>query len=430
MVFWFVLSGCGSKEATICSVTWEQPLPMTAVVTWTGEGEPPNEINWTDDDSTVATVPFNSEGVAEIYGLLPGYTHPYELTGSGACQSEFQAEPLPFYFPNFSVETYHSELMSEEDYVLGVFVTFGFGYTAYVINREGRPFWMYHEEGRMSAMTELDEHSDGVMLNSYPNNLAVDDGNILRINPMGERLETIATPLGHHAFEQLPDGTIAWPAFDIREWTDPDTGETVLVSGDTIVERGLDGSLKEVFNSWDWLEVTKHDRWDDAFLFQGAHDWTHANTLGYYPDSDSYLVSLPYIQSIIEVDRTLGSLMDEINPSSNGFPDEPYVFQHFPTRLENGNLLLMSHAEAGTAAIEYQFSESGQMVPIWSHGEGEGITGNVLGQATRLSNGNTLVNYGGAGLMQEVTPDNVVVWELYTGMGIWMGSGQLLEQWP
>jgi hypothetical protein len=32
--------------------------------------------------------------------------------------------------------------------------------------------------------------------------------------------------------------------------------------------------------------------------------------------------------------------------------------------------------------------------------------------------------------MQEVTPDNIVVWEVYTGMGIWMGSGQLLDHWP
>lgn len=431
MVIWMLLFSCKSEKEQTCPVDWRQPIPMTAVVTWTGDGKGPSELVWTDEKGVEKTEQFNTDATVNLTGLMPGHVHEYQLKGNGvSCASEFQAETLPSYFPNFQIETHHPDLMSSEGFVMGIFISFGFGYTAYVIDRDGRPYWMHREEGRMSAMVEKDAFTDGAILNSYPNDLSTDDGQIRRVDVMGSLVEVIETPLGHHAFEQLPDGTIAYPAFDIREWTDPDSGEVVLVSGDVIMEQYPDGTREEIFNSWDWLTVSKHERWDDAFLFQGAHDWTHANTLGFYPSSNSYMVSFPYIQSIVEVDRSTGVLIDEISPSTESFPETPFVFQHFPVRLENGNILLVSHADDGTAAIEYAASDEGKLAKVWSHGEGNEIIGHVLGQATRLANGNTLINYGGAGLMQEVTPDNTVVWEVYTGMGIWMGSGQVLEQWP
>ena len=40
----------------------------------------------------------------------------------------------------------------------------------------------------------------------------------------------------------------------------------------------------------------------------------------------------------------------------------------------------------------------------------------------RLDNGNTLVNFGSAGALQEVTPQGEVVWEARTRSGLWFAA--------
>ena len=67
------------------------------------------------------------------------------------------------------------------------------------------------------------------------------------------------------------------------------------------------------------------------------------------------------------------------------------------------------------------------MTKVWEYGEGEEINGNFLGQAMRLENGNTLVNFGGAGMLREVTPDGEVVWEVSNELGYVMGNGEMID---
>ena len=43
MLLWIFLNGCQSEKATDCPVSWAQPMPMTALVTWEGEGGAPDE---------------------------------------------------------------------------------------------------------------------------------------------------------------------------------------------------------------------------------------------------------------------------------------------------------------------------------------------------------------------------------------------------
>ena len=53
--------------------------------------------------------------------------------------------------------------------------------------------------------------------------------------------------LAHHMFAQLPDGTMSYLTMDIREWTDPDTGEVLDLIGDAIVEISPDGEQEIIF---------------------------------------------------------------------------------------------------------------------------------------------------------------------------------------
>ena len=54
----------------------------------------------------------------------------------------------------------------------------------------------------------------------------------------------------------------------------------------------------------------------------------------------------------------------------------------------------------------------------------------LLGQARRLDNGNTFLNFGGLGEMREVSPDGTTLWQLNTGLGAWFGNAVLLDTLP
>ena len=58
---------------------------------------------------------------------------------------------------------------------------------------------------------------------------------------------------------------------------------------------------------------------------------------------------------------------------------------------------------------------------MWSDTEEQGGVSR-LGQARRLKNGNTLITYGGGGVVREVTPEGEPVWELSTPLGTWLGN--------
>ena len=66
------------------------------------------------------------------------------------------------------------------------------------------------------------------------------------------------------------------------------------------------------------------------------------------------------------------------------------------------------------------------MVEIWSNASDQaGLT--MLGQAHRLESGNVLVNYGGKGIIREITPEGEVVWELSSPLGTWFGNARVAD---
>ena len=71
-------------------------------------------------------------------------------------------------------------------------------------------------------------------------------------------------------------------------------------------------------------------------------------------------------------------------------------------------------------------TDNERMVEVWSDAiDQEGLT--MLGQARRLPDGNILVNYGGKGIIREITPEGEVVWELSSPLGTWFGNARVAD---
>jgi hypothetical protein len=185
--------------------------------------------------------------------------------------------------------------------------------------------------------------------------------------------------------------------------------------------------VRSVSSTWDWLPVIEHERWEDPF-YPGAVDWTHANSLHHDAETDRYLISLANAGVIAEIDgstgmpsRVFGALPMMIPPADEA---STWRWAHDATWTPDGTLLMFatSPRDYTRGALELEVDEeAGVLRKVWSHGFDE-VNGHALGQAVRLDNGNTLVNFGDGGVMREVTPDGEIVWEVQAPLGTWFGQ--------
>lgn len=301
----------------------------------------------------------------------------------------------------------------------------------FLSDREGFFAWTWDcAPGSMVPEVARSRDGETLLFNEFAMDRSVDTGTLWRVDLMDTTVESIRTEEAHHAFEELPDGTLAWLAVDIR--TTDTWGDVV---GDRIVERAPDGTTRDLFSTWDWFEVEENDNFDAGFYPQG-HDWTHGDSLSWSQERDSYLISFRNLDMVAEVDRSTGTLLDVLGGEDSTYtfdpPESAFTYPHSVQWLDSGHLLLTSSGEHDGAmqtwASEYQVDrEAGVLTEVWTYGRGEGYFAYALGGARRLESGNTLVNWGTVGLLREITPDGQVVWEMKADMGNYFGRTTLVQ---
>src|SRR5690606_17661640 len=97
-----------------------------------------------------------------------------------------------------------------------------------------------------------------------------------------------------------------------------------------------------------------------------------------------------------------------------------FGFQHFPNLTPSGTMILSSHMPGYEdfnqtptpyqhAFIEFEIDRQTQtLTEVWRYTEGPEWP-RARGMALRLENGNTLANYGTAGVIREITPTKETV---------------------
>jgi hypothetical protein len=279
--------------------------------------------------------------------------------------------------------------------------------------------------------------SNDILYNLFDAGFADPLGLLRRRTLTGDLVEEWQVENFHHMFEQLPDGTVVAQTLEIRPWTDPDTGDTEELIGDTLTEIAPDGTQSVVFNAWDWLDPVETHFWDEVSIFPDGVDWTHGNSIKYDAASDNYLLSFGHAGIILDIDRETGS-PGRIFGAYEGEETIPVVdgsnvfdYQHDVSWQPDGHLAMFTHDldTDWSGGIEYELTDDG-LVEVWSHDLDDGdLSALALGQVRRLSNGNTLINYGAAGALREVTPDGEVVWEALPPSPLGFAQVQLFDDW-
>jgi hypothetical protein len=240
----------------------------------------------------------------------------------------------------------------------------------------------------------------------------LDESRVVTLGLDGEELERVDVEQGHHSFEVLPDGTLAWLAIDVRD--DPTWGPLV---GDRVLARGADGSVRTLWSTWDDFVYDPEVTFETDFYPQGT-DWTHGNTLAWDAAQDSFWVTLGGIDQLVEVDAQSGALLTrvgaggcEITPALDGYGAG--YGPHGANSTPEGTLLVFdNHHVAGASAsrvVELKLDEDAARVDWVFEGE-SGWSTLVLGGAKRQADGGTFVAWGDTGYMQLLDAAGRQVW--------------------
>lgn len=309
----------------------------------------------------------------------------------------------------------------DEQYLYTTFVngTKGGGVAA-VVDRDGEYVWAWPVEERHLCL-QLEANADHTRFESalFASHDFEDVGTHHVLDRAGESTAATRIVNGHHFYRQLDDGTLVYIAADIRDWYDEEDDITRSVVGDALMEIAPDGTQREVYNTWDHLEV-ELGPWSAFSIYGSNLDWSHGNSIDYDPDTDRYLLSFANIHTVAVIDRTSGAPLRYLHGDEPalGETESAFAHQHDVTWMDNGNVLMVS-TNVGTRTVEFALADEG-LETVWSYDHPEVST--FLGSARRLPSGDTLISGGSSGIIRQVDAAGEVVWELWAERGYLTGN--------
>lgn len=225
--------------------------------------------------------------------------------------------------------------------------------------------------------------------------------------------------LVHHDLWTHPETQEIW-VLTRKRMTLPERHPTIPILVDFVTVLTPEGQIKEEINLLECLErspfgfllpsvavlASKGTTGDEAIDILHAN---HVEMIGssgsslpapFYPGN--LLVSFRNINAVAVLDPNLAQVVWLWGPNS-------LVFQHHPTLLPSGNLLIFDNRLEQSRVIEIDPSRNNELT--WQYGPLEGFFSQRRGSNQRLANGNTLITESDKGRVIEVTRDGEIVWE-------------------
>lgn len=210
---------------------------------------------------------------------------------------------------------------------------------------------------------------------------------------------------------------------DLSKYLDGGLEESIVVHN-VLLEVDTKGNIYWTWSTENNVSVT--DATETVVLDKAYIDLVHMNSIFECNDGD-ILVSMRHLDEIAKINKATGNFawrlggsrcinnqFTFINDNVDGFYG--FSHQHAATILANGNLLLYDNGNlkpnAYSRAVEYSINQANKTATkVWEYRSNPDIFMAALGSAYRLSNGNTLINWG-KDKITEVKPDKSVAMEI------------------
>ncbi len=394
-------------------------VPSVVTGAWSGEAEAVSLVALDDAGKEVSrwTAEAGEEGKwrAVSFGLHPAtrYHFAVEVQSDGATAKSEAVELSTGGAPD-ALEPLVVEENTRND---GFFATGAITSTpwAVIYDAEGVPVWWWAVADPEALVTRVRRCADGqtLLVNAFEGiNLDPESGmHLYRVAYDGKLVEDISMLGAHHDYVELPDGGLAWLAYEER------TEEGSSHVGDLVVERDADGQTREVWNAFDWYD------WRD-YEVETTSSFLHANVLNYDANRDVYWLSLRNPGAYIAVDRSTGKIVETLlGPESDvrlvasPAPSHPHGFRW----LDDETLLLMdnrdSEDEVSRVARYVVDREEDVMAQEWAFASDQGIHLLGLGDVTKLPNDDVVALWSTAGQIQRLDEDDATVWRATAPIG-------------
>lgn len=414
-------------------------IPTVVTVSWDSGQDGTSWVEYGLDgalDERTPEVSGSTEVQRSLLGLKAGHTYSWQAVTelSDGTQRRSQVgqvdlEPIPAGMVPLTVQSIDPQQQLPGGYIITNLVQ-PEGSWAVILDRDGDyVWWLAGPEGQSSFNAELSADRRTLIYYHTDREQVQDLAGLTRVDLVtGEEVHT-RTPMGHHDFELLPEGDVAWLGLDIRE-VDID-GTPWTVAGDTIMEthEGADeeGPFTQVFNFFDDYA----DPWihNDFFFVEayntGAQDWSHTNSLIYLAQEDAYFTLSRHLDTMLKIDRSSREVVWEMGGDRNMFTpvgEVAWWSGGHTSQIWDGGAVIFDNGDKKSPrvsrAVELAWDEESRTVQeVWSFTEPRGRYSLMGGDARKLDNGNVLVAWTSQGLFTEVTPDGEVVWTAETGLG-------------
>jgi hypothetical protein len=260
----------------------------------------------------------------------------------------------------------------------------------YIMDRRGRIVWYYADpaSNATTSFQRIARDGEYIVLEKRPFGGGTERG-VVQMTLDWSYCEEFAVPGLADAIDVTDDGSLLYNVED---------------QYDELRERTRDGRIRAIWSCRDTF---------------GPDFECYSNTVNWNPLDDTVLMSFPYQNTVVEIDRQSGALVGQYGDAPSSWAFVPatwqFEFQHFANITPDGSLLVSSHmpgfAETENpvanqhAFIEFEIDRQNRtLVEKWIYNEGPEWA-MYKGMAIRLPGGNTLANYGTGGVIREITPD-------------------------
>ncbi len=319
------------------------------------------------------------------------------------------------------------------------------GVWAGILDESGQLVWAWRFELPDAAWSspifsvEPDPEGLGIYLN-YQADRANTDGGLMRVGWDGEVLSHAVVVGGHTDFALLPEGGFAMLGWELQMHADR------RVLGDTVIEVSPDGTQRVLWRSFAHFSFDSSQHFPHGFLpgDPEAEDWSHVNSLRYEPDQDLFLVTANLDDAVVAIDRQTGQSLWSLGTKGGDFAyadGQALTEKPHSAALVGDDVLVFNRGAYDTGASCSRATQISLDAEAGSAGQSWGYQSEIcqrvafLGDAQRLANGNTLVVFSSAGVVEVASPAGEAIWRAQTGVGAGFGFGQavptlgLVERW-
>ncbi len=283
-----------------------------------------------------------------------------------------------------------------------------------ILDADGDYVWWYEPDvpHQISRAWLTRDGRSMIFLHYIPADDGALDHYLFTVPLAGGEMERISVPLAHHDFVELPGGTLTSLVRDERLVDDE------VVVGDGLFEIAPDGAAEMVWSVWDHIEYDPED------VPEAGTEWTHVNAVDYDPGEDAYYVSIRNFDTIWKIDRASGDPVWKLGGEDSDFtfgPDDTLFQRQHQFQLLDDGIIVFDNTttiDDGSRVVQYALDEgAGEASQVWEYSLDPPVYCYTFGDVTRLDSGNTLVTWSTAGQIEEVTPDQEVVWRVNTALG-------------